>query len=414
MNSETRNCQNCKEDFIIKPEDFLFYNKIKVPPPTFCPECRLVRRFTWRNERSLYRNKCAKTGKNVISIFSPESNITVYDRDEWWKDDWNPADFNQEYDFSKPFFLQFRELLKKTPMPALFTARTTNCSYCNHIGEMKNCYLTYGSWMGENLLYTTRAAFSKDCCDVLVVDNAEFSYYTFNATKIFKVFYSEEVENCTDCYFLYDSKGCTNCFMSTNLRNKSYCIRNVQYSKEEYFKKMDEYDLGKRSVIQKLKGEFKERKQKAFHKFARITNAPNCTGDNIRDSFNCKECFDVFDKVKDSKWAIHGGFNIQDCYDCYGMGANAELLYESIDVGDSGQNYIGVIVTWVGVNVSYCINCHGCTDCFGCIGLKKKQYCIFNKQYTKEEYEKLVPRIKQHMSDMSYTDTKGNLHVFGD
>src|SRR3989338_7876517 len=51
MKSETKNCQNCKKDFTIEPDDFGFYEKIKVPPPTFCPECRLIRRLVWRNER---------------------------------------------------------------------------------------------------------------------------------------------------------------------------------------------------------------------------------------------------------------------------------------------------------------------------------------------------------------------------
>ena len=31
MKSETRNCQNCKKDFVIEPDDFSFYEKIKVP-----------------------------------------------------------------------------------------------------------------------------------------------------------------------------------------------------------------------------------------------------------------------------------------------------------------------------------------------------------------------------------------------
>ena len=36
--SETKTCQNCKNDFIIEPDDFSFYEKMKVPAPTFCPE----------------------------------------------------------------------------------------------------------------------------------------------------------------------------------------------------------------------------------------------------------------------------------------------------------------------------------------------------------------------------------------
>ncbi len=45
----------------------------------------------------------------------------------------------------------------------------------------------------------------------------------------------------------------------------------------------------------------------------------------------------------------------------------------------------------------YCMFCPGSSDCFGCVGLKRKRYCILNKQYSKEEYEELVPKIIAHM-----------------
>jgi len=35
--------------------------------------------------------------------------------------------------------------------------------------------------------------------------------------------------------------------------------------------------------------------------------------------------------------------------------------------------------------------------CFACVGLRNKQYCILNKQYTEEEYNILVPKIIEHM-----------------
>jgi len=78
MKSENKICQNCKKGFIVEPDDFGFYEKIKVPPPTFCPECRMQRRMTWRNERTLHRNKCAKSGQNVVSCFSKDSLFTGY------------------------------------------------------------------------------------------------------------------------------------------------------------------------------------------------------------------------------------------------------------------------------------------------------------------------------------------------
>jgi hypothetical protein len=40
---------------------------------------------------------------------------------------------------------------------------------------------------------------------------------------------------------------------------------------------------------------------------------------------------------------------------------------------------------------------NNCNNCFGCIGLKHQEYCILNKQYSKEEYEQLVPKLIEHM-----------------
>src|SRR5665213_3426820 len=149
MEAETKQCQNCKNDFTIEPEDFSFYEKIKVPPPTFCPECRMQRRFAYRNERTLHRLKCAFSGKDIISCFAPDSSFTVVDRDLWWGDTWDPFEYGQDYDFSKPFFAQFHELMKATPMPAVFIAKCTNTLYGNHVGEFKNGYLISASWVAK-------------------------------------------------------------------------------------------------------------------------------------------------------------------------------------------------------------------------------------------------------------------------
>src|SRR5687768_15842754 len=132
MQSETKNCQNCKQNFVIEAEDFNFYEKIKVPPPTFCPECRLIHRMVWRNERSLFKRPCGKTGKQIITMFHPNAEVIVYDHDIWWSDKWEPTNYGQEYDFSKPFFAQFQELLKKTPLANLGNSNCVGSPYGNH------------------------------------------------------------------------------------------------------------------------------------------------------------------------------------------------------------------------------------------------------------------------------------------
>ncbi|MDI6883381.1 MAG: hypothetical protein QMC93_02880 [Patescibacteria group bacterium] len=156
QNSKTVKCQNCKKEFVIKPEDFAFYEKIKVPPPTWCPECRLIRRMTFRNERTLYRRKCDLCGKNILAIYSPDKPFTIYCSECWWSDKWNPIEYGRDYDFSKSVFLQFRELLERIPLIALSVTNLVNCDYCNVSANDKECYLISGSQANERVMFANR------------------------------------------------------------------------------------------------------------------------------------------------------------------------------------------------------------------------------------------------------------------
>jgi hypothetical protein len=51
-------------------------------------------------------------------------------------------------------------------------------------------------------------------------------------------------------------------------------------------------------------------------------------------------------------------------------------------------------------NSEYLDNCIDVEYCFLCVWLKNKKYCILNKQYTKKEYEKIVPKIKLKMWEL--------------
>ena len=75
---ETRACQNCKKDFVIEPDDFDFYERIKVPPPTFCPECRVIRRMSFLNDRNFHKRRCDKTGEICVSLFPEDFKTPVY------------------------------------------------------------------------------------------------------------------------------------------------------------------------------------------------------------------------------------------------------------------------------------------------------------------------------------------------
>ena len=65
-------------------------------------------------------------------------------------------------------------------------------------------------------------------------------------------------------------------------------------------------------------------------------------------------------------------------------------------------------------DVKYTQHCHNCKYSIGCDALRNSNYCILNKQYTKEEYEELLPKIIKHMNDMPYVDKKGRQYRFGE
>ncbi|MEI6280680.1 MAG: hypothetical protein WCP17_01630 [bacterium] len=414
--SEKRVCQNCKNDFVIEPEDFRFYEKIKVPPPSWCPECRLIRRMMWRNERSLFRRpNGANKSDSLISIYHPDSKIIAYDKDMWWSDKWDPCDYGMDYDFSKTFFEQFKELLERVPHIALFDSKSVNARFCNITVEMKNSYLVSATWTSEDSMYCNRLFECKFTHDSYTCFNTEFCYENVYCRDSNKLFFSRESENCLDSYFLYDCRNCSDCILCTNLRNKSFCIENIQYSKEEYLKKKKELNLNMRSGLQKAKIKFQELWDNAFHKHLKITNTNNVVGDQVSNSRNCYGIFDFKDGAENVKYSSWGSKGLKDSYDVGpGCGDGSELTYEGISVGvQNGSTLFGSIV-WYSNDVWYSYMMNNCQHCFGCAEMNGKKYCILNKQYTKEEYEKLVPKIIKHMEEMPYLDEKGRIYKYGE
>jgi len=418
MENEYKNlvlgCQNCKKDFTIESEDFSFYEKIKVPPPTFCSECRKQRRLAFRNTHSLYKRKDSFSDKDIISIYSPDKNLVVIDQKTWWGDGWDPVDYALDYDFSKSFFEQWKIFRNKFPLQSLSNSNAVNSDYCNVAEESKDCYLISASWKNERVMYSDSITNCKDSLDLFVVHRTEFSYENVNCTDSYKIFYSQDSSSCTDSYFLYDCIGCTDCFMSSNQRNKSYMMYNQQYSKEEYKHKFAELGLNKFSNLTKYKKDFESLKVDSLHKFAQIISSQNVTGDNIKGAKNAEYCFDVIDGPEDSKYIFWGGMKIKDSYDCGPGIGDGELLYEAFDGAVHGSRNLFTSVVYGSRNVEYSFNCYSSSDLFGCIGLRNKQYCILNKQYTKEEFVNLRESIIKHMHDMPYVDAKGRVYRYGE
>jgi hypothetical protein len=176
--TETRTCQNCTTDFVVTDEDFTFYTKVEVPPPTFCPPCRAQRRMSFLNERTLYKRTCDLTGESVISLFPQDAEVPVYSPKAWWSDAWDAMDYGVDYDFSRPFFTQFGELLRKVPQFSLQNQYTTliRTEYVNMGTYNKDCYLVFNTSYSEESSYTTFSRRLKKCFDMYASASCELCY----------------------------------------------------------------------------------------------------------------------------------------------------------------------------------------------------------------------------------------------
>jgi hypothetical protein len=346
-------------------------------------------------------------------MFSPETGLTVYDRDIWWKDEWDPFDYGVEYDFSRPFFEQFRELFQKVPLANLGNTNMVNTDYANHCVDCRNCYLIFASIYNENVSYALGAVNIKDSYDLYKVMKSEQAYEDVLCASVFNTHFSYDSDECMDSMFLTSCLGLHDCLGCVNLRHKKYCIFNKEYSKEKYEKKLTQYDFGSYEALAKFKEEYSDFLKNQFRRFAFLHKSVNTTGDSVMNTKNSKFVFDIYGEVENSKYLIHA-LNMRDSYDGYGAGAKIEFMYESVDTGVEGSKQLFSVLNHSCLETHYTYMCYGAKFLFGCVGVRDHDYAILNKKYTKEEYNKLLPKIIQHMNDMPYIDQQGKVYKYGE
>lgn len=390
-------CKNCAQEFTITEADTAFYEKLQVPPATLCPDCRQQRRLAWRNERYMYKRKCDFSGKDIVSMYPPDTPFKIYEQEVWWSDKWDPLTYGRPYDFNRPFFEQFRELQLEVPRVALVNKQSENSAYTNHAGKNRNCFMSAVTFGCEDIYYSDWIIdHCRDCVDCsYLFEGCELCYETYYAWASYKAIYCDFIKNCSDVWFCYDCFGTKNSFLCWNLRNKQYCIRNKQYTKEGYEAEMRKIFPLSYEKLKELRQEYIDaKKTKAVHAPTYRVQAENSSGDLL---FNTKNCFHSYDciKTEDARY-IYDSIELRDSMDLYHAGLPGDLMYECHAISN-GYNLKFCHFCYDNVNLTYCDCCQNSKNLFGCVSLKHNEYCILNKQYTKGEYEELVPKIIEHM-----------------
>ena len=386
-------CINCKQDFQIRDSDRTFYKHFDVPDPKMCPDCRLQHRLCFRNERTFYKRTSDLSGKSTISIYAPDSPYKVYAADEWWSDKYDATKYAQDFDFNKPFFEQFHELLLKVPRIGLFNVNPTNSDYCQQAYDNKNCYLSMVIEKCEDCMYVSHSNGLRDSYDCSFLHDCELCYQCLDSNKLYACINAQSCQNSSNLLFCYDCIGCHDCVGCYGLRNKSFFIMNEAYTKETYQEKLKVLELNKFSKFLNCKSYFIDLSKKQPHRASRNLNVENSSGNYLINCKNSYDCFDSFE-LEDCSYCTWI-FSSHDIMDVYGMG-HSEWIYEGVGVEAVNNCAFNTFVS-DSSDAFYSDCSFYCRYIFGCAGLRTKKYSILNKEYKPDEYEKMKARIIEHM-----------------
>jgi len=315
--------------------------------------------------------------------------------DEFEKTRDSLTDHGIDYDESKDIFDNLGELMQGFHFPALIRFyQNHNSDFADVVIHGKNVYMSYASIDAEDILYSCQAKnyVNHVVSSVMVFDHSEQCYMSLSVLESYKVFFSKYILNSNNIWLSSDLVWCSECILCHGLENKSYCIENVEYKKHEYLVKKEEILKNKQGflkIYKTIKWAWKNH------------NSIDSSGTNLI------ECDSV-------EWwyhsnGIHNGRNIIFVW----WGNGNENMYDTYQAwGRKWDDFYGVCGGWNGAsNIFYSSNINGgtalfyslfledCSYCIGCIGLRNKQYCILNKQYSKEQWMQKADEIFSIMQD---------------
>ena len=338
---------------------------------------------------------CDRTGAPIVSCYRKSSPHTVYHSREWWSDRWDPLEYGRDMDFSRPFFEQFHELYRAVPTVHQYaTNDIENCEYTNGIGNCKNCYLCFMLDYCEDAYYVSFAENVRSSVDCLGVTNCELCYECIDCRDCYHLLFAQRCVNCSDSAFLTDCLRCKNCIGCSNLVDREFHIFNKPYSADEFQKR--KADLLLTANLTETLDNFRTWSLTTPKKYYFGSSNEHFSGDNVTHVKNGFHCFDAFE-LENCKYCNYV-FKAHNCMDYHVFGDHSSWIYECVATGQSCSNNLFCLCCWSGSSDNlYCHLMNACQHCFGCSGLQSKKYCVLNKQYTKEEYERLVPKIIEHM-----------------
>ncbi|MBI4598778.1 hypothetical protein HY734_01110 [Candidatus Uhrbacteria bacterium] len=388
-----RTCRLTGEAWELTSAHVQMYRKFQVPPLDISPNAVWKWLAYFDSGYQFWWNRHAETGEPVLTFHHPASGVRVLPDAEWHARDFSSLTY--PYDPSRPFFDQMREFEKQVPFLATYNLKEPEASTAFvSLGDKRSQFVIASST--TDCFFSNGSFGSEQSFLLFLTDNASQCHETVHCSRLFRCRYARESHGCIDSAFLFDCRNCKNCFGATNKRNREYMFLNEQLTKEEYERRVAAIDLGSRAVVAQWKEAFERLlREQAVWPESFSLKAENSTGEYLNGATDCTDCFYAADATAENAYCAWSFGVSQGNAFCWGP-ANARDTYLCVTTPkSSGSKFCYRCMGADGCE--YCIQCADCRFCFGCIGLKRKEYCMFNVQYSEEEYWRKVDELKCSM-----------------
>ena len=383
--TKTQVCEVTGDEFTLTSQHLDAYEYFDLPLPTVCPEERFRLQLSFRNDHRLFLRTCSQTDKPIVSIFGAQAPFPVVSNEYWRSDDYNPLLFGRNFDFNQLFVEQLLALWWTVPRPATSTRGELNCEGTHLAFDLRNCSFVFHARDCTDCLYCVGIWHSEKCVDCYNVRASSRCYECVHCNNCRDVYWSTMATNCESCWFVSNCSNCKYCLFCSNLDGKEYYVKNRPVTPEEFSEAVRRAEFLARSNAERAKEEFGlfllDQPLPDF-----FSDLPEETSGNYlshcRKSYNSYECFNSIDLLDCNQ--LH---NATNCLEGFGFGDGLIDSAQFVSVGSHARNIVNCIECWNDVSdLAYCNYCENSHHLLACIGLRNREYCIFNKQYSKEEY----------------------------
>ena len=394
----TQVCKITRQPFELHKREADAYRHFNLPLPSISPHERFRRQLAFKGRQQFYWRKCDITGKRIYSIYPKKAPFPVISSELWYSDEWDPLQYGRKFKPKKSFLEQLFALWQVVPRPAQAAKGVAHSYAIYDARHIADSFLVSEAEHVERSCYSVGLRSCVDCCDCLNVSHCSDCYECIDCHECSLLRWAEHCWGCRDSWFLSNCQNCKHCLFCANLQDKEYYIFNEKVTPEDYEKTLAELKLNNRTMLETARKKFfgflktREVSKRYVDDWDSTTGNYLYQTTNAYESYNCSDCRDIVRCCSLTK-AKH-------CLDGHSFGDDISESAQFVSCGMKATHLLNCVDCFDHVShLAYCFNCEKSSHLLGCVGLREKEYCILNKQYTKAEYQETRFFIEAQMRE---------------